>query len=113
MTNEELCKALRKPWFTNGCEKYQLEAADQIEALVKERGEWHILWREALTAGYAMKDRAEAAEAKLAKAVEALGIARVHVANNEQGWSVSRGAARDDLTLVDATLAEIKGESHE
>lgn len=37
MTDEELIAELRKPWFTNGCERYQLDAADRIEALVKER----------------------------------------------------------------------------
>ena len=36
MTDEELIKALREPWFTNGCERYQLDAADRIEALVAE-----------------------------------------------------------------------------
>ena len=49
--------------------------------------------------------RAEAAEAKVEKLRGALQIARVHVANNAEGWSVSRGAARDDLTIVDAALA--------
>lgn len=39
MTDEELIAELRKPWFTNGCERYQLDAADRIEALVKERDE--------------------------------------------------------------------------
>lgn len=49
-------------------------------------------------------------EAKLAKAVEALLLARVHVANNEQGWSVGRASARFDLEIINATLAEIEGE---
>lgn len=35
MTDEELIAELRKPWFTNGCERYQLDAADRIEALVE------------------------------------------------------------------------------
>ena len=46
---------------------------------------------------------------KLAKAVEALLLARVHVANNEQGWSVGRASARSDLKIINATLAEIEG----
>jgi chromosome segregation ATPase len=50
------------------------------------------------------------AEAKLAKAVEALLLARVHVANNEQGWSVGRASARSDLEIINATLAAIEGE---
>ncbi len=33
---DELVKRLREPWFTNGCEHYQLEAADRIEALTAE-----------------------------------------------------------------------------
>ncbi|XAI95316.1 hypothetical protein [Nostoc phage Nsp-JY18] len=46
-----------------------------------------------------------AAEAEVEKLRGALMVARVHVANNAEGWSVSRGAARDDLTIVDAALA--------
>ena len=45
----------------------------------------------------------------LAKAVEALQIARVHVANNAEGWSVSRAPSRDDLTVVDLVLAALTG----
>lgn len=33
MTDEELIARLREPWFTNGCERYQRDAADRIEAL--------------------------------------------------------------------------------
>jgi hypothetical protein len=54
--------------------------------------------------------RAERAEAKLSKAVKALLLARVHVANNAQGWSVGRASARSDLKIINATLAEIEGE---
>jgi hypothetical protein len=54
--------------------------------------------------------RAERAEAKLSKAVKALLLARVHVANNEQGWSVGRASARSDLKIINATLAEVEGE---
>ena len=46
---------------------------------------------------------------KLAKAVEALQIARVHVANNAEGWSVSRAPSRDDLTIVDSILSALTG----
>ena len=53
--------------------------------------------------------RAERAEAKLSKAVKALLLARVHVANNEQGWSVGRASARSDLKIINATLAGIEG----
>ncbi len=28
-----LVERLRQPWFTHGCEQYQLEAADRIEGL--------------------------------------------------------------------------------
>ena len=31
--SDELVERLREPWFTNGCERYQLDAADRIEAL--------------------------------------------------------------------------------
>lgn len=33
--SEDIVKRLRDPWFTNGCEAYQLEAADEIERLRK------------------------------------------------------------------------------
>jgi hypothetical protein len=36
MTDEELVARLREPWFTNGCERYQLDAADRIEDLAKQ-----------------------------------------------------------------------------
>jgi hypothetical protein len=49
-------------------------------------------------------------EARLGKVVEGLLLARVHVANNEQGWSVGRASARYDLKIINATLAEIEGE---
>ena len=47
-----------------------------------------------------------ASDAKVAKILEALKVARAHVANNADGWSVSRGAARVDLTIVDAAITE-------
>lgn len=58
--------------------------------------------------------KAQAAEIErlrgdLAKAVEALQIARVHVANNAEGWSVSRAPSRDDLTIVDSILSVLTG----
>jgi hypothetical protein len=56
-------------------------------------------------------DYIEQLNAKLAKALEALEIARVHVANNAQGWSVSRAPSRDDLTIVDSAIAELKGQN--
>ena len=57
----------------------------------------------------AMERKLEAARADTKKAVEALLLARVHVANNEQGWSVGRASARSDLKIINATLAEIEG----
>ncbi len=73
---------------------------------------------EALTAKVKLMDdldvingeKIEALTAKLAKAVEGLLLARVHVANNEQGWSVGRASARSDLKIINALLAEIEGE---
>lgn len=89
MTDEELIAELREWSF--------YDAADRIEALV-----------ERLTAAERDAQEAEAlANEALARAERleaALRVARVHVANNAEGWSVSRGAARDDLTIVDAAL---------
>lgn len=33
---KDIVHRLRDPWFTNGCEAYQLEAADMIDALRAE-----------------------------------------------------------------------------
>jgi hypothetical protein len=55
-------------------------------------------------------EQLETARADTKKAVKALLLARVHVANNEQGWSVGRASARSDLEIINATLAEVEGE---
>ena len=55
-------------------------------------------------------EQLETARADTKKAVKALLLARVHVANNEQGWSVGRASARSDLKIINATLAEVEGE---
>jgi hypothetical protein len=52
-------------------------------------------------------DRIEELEHDLKEAVRALQIARVHVANNECGWSVSRTAARFDLGVIDHIMEKI------
>lgn len=92
---------------------YRCEIADAIKSLRA-----HLARREEMH-DCAMKERDDATlyadeQKARAKALEdALRAARVHVANNAQGWSVGRGASRDDLALVDATLAKIKGADHE
>jgi hypothetical protein len=96
----------------------QLEAARQdakeaeayAEELEKERDRWREIANNEAVEGEANRNAGLALEAKLAKAVEALLLARVHVANNEQGWSVGRASARSDLKIINATLAEIEGE---
>ena len=122
MSNEELCKALRKPWFTNGCEQYQLEAADQIEALVKERDEARdaaVVWQEEFVE---MNERWANTEIRLTKAVEALreisaeASVRVEVKKRGsishkklyKGW---RKIATDRIDIARAVLAEIGGEA--
>jgi chromosome segregation ATPase len=95
-----------------------------VAELERERDEWKASWQEVLTAGYEIKAKLATCEEigrafekdagqlrdKLAKVVEALLLARVHVANNEQGWSVGRASARSDLEIINAKLAEIEGE---
>jgi hypothetical protein len=88
------------------CNLYAIDAhriADRIEQLERERSEWQASWQEVLTAGYAMKARAEAAEAKLAKAVEAFDML---VRDCEADYPPSHGAIKH---FAIATLAEIKG----
>ena len=63
-------------------------------------------------------DRIEALEAKLAKAVEALERAKASIENGGGGGVVDvvwlDGPCPETLCdFIDATLAEIKGESHE
>lgn len=52
-------------------------------------------------------DRIEELERDLKEAVRALQIARVHVVNNECGWSVKREAARFDLGVIDHIMEKI------
>ena len=79
--------------------------------LVKRLRDEHLAMtrNEAAAAIKALTEQLEAARADTKKAVEALLLARVHVANNEQGWSVGRASARSDLKIIDATLAGIEG----
>jgi chromosome segregation ATPase len=80
------------------------EAKDEIAECHEEAMSWVERW------GAALKGQRESDE-KLTKALEALEIARVHVANNAQGWSVSRAPSRDDLTIVDSAIAELRGQN--
>lgn len=52
-----------------------------------------------------MNDEITRLQARVKVLEDALWIAQAHVANNAQGWSVGRGASRDDLAIVDAALA--------
>ena len=101
MTDAELIARLRSNIFGTGT---TMLAADRIEALIKERDEADDLAKAAFADGASNNIRlAETSyrvkwlEAKLAKAVEALQ------------WCAMYGDG--DVAL--ATLAEIKGESHE
>lgn len=115
MTDDELIALLRD--CSSDEAMWSRQAADRIEALVKENNDFKRRCINAEAAILPLVDeheqdeaRAEAAEAKVEKLVEALRLARVHVANNAQGWSVSRAPSRADLTIIDAALAEIEGD---
>jgi hypothetical protein len=54
-----------------------------------------------------LQARTEQLERDLKEAVRALQIARVHVVNNECGWSVKREAARFDLGVIDHIMEKI------
>jgi len=108
MTDEELIARLQIPkgWPTLGN-----AAADRIEALIAERddalGEWDkaiVLADKAAALMNKMDTRRIAAEAKLAKAVEALELIVV-----DNTW----GLEHQTYMKCRTTLAEIKGESHE
>lgn len=61
-------------------------------------------WAEAMREA-ASPDQTTRLQARVKVLDDALWVAQAHVANNAQGWSVGRGASRDDLAIVDAALA--------
>jgi hypothetical protein len=108
MSDTELIARLRDaPADGLGTENLCLEAADRIEALTKERDEADDLAKAAFADGASNNIRlAETSyrvkwlEAKLAKAVEALGLIVV-----DNTW----GLEHETYMKCRATLAEIKG----
>lgn len=109
-TNEALVKERDEAIRRRDAWKSKAEGYDAVRKALREKvgAPWPPNLSRALWAGIAAdeKNRAEAAEAEVEKLREALQIARVHVANNAEGWSVSRAAARVDLTIVDAAITE-------
>lgn len=95
MTDEELIAELRKPWFTNGCERYQLDAADRIEAL---KTALRLVQTDGLHIKHAR--RAERLEARLAAAVGVLEF-------------YARSERDDAGLLAETVLAKIKGADHD
>jgi hypothetical protein len=90
------------------CDRIGTQAVRDLEVRLAKAHEKEIaVWSENYAA---LERKLEAARADTKKAVEALLLACVHVANNEQGWSVGRASARSDLKIINATLAEIEGE---
>ena len=83
------------------------ELKSRIEALIAERDDAERREMAAGDKAVEYLDRAEAAEAKLAKAVE--GLEDI-VKDCEADYPPSHGAIK---YFARATLAEIKGESHE
>jgi hypothetical protein len=128
MSDEELVKRLRDD--VNGEHDMTphgadcLQAADRIEALIAENAHLERVVKDISDEADLAEQEAcmvendfikadkeiDALKAKLAAAVEGLLLARVHVANNEQGWSVGRASARSDLKIINALLAEMEGE---
>ena len=118
MTDKELTARLRLPWPKDGSgDEVTLpiwvliltaEAADRIEALTKERDSLLAGHRALNIGGARLQDRAEAAEAKLTKAVEAW----IKV-NQHEGVIVECHGddAANTWNALCATLAEIKGET--
>jgi hypothetical protein len=118
MTDEELCKALRSALWGQG-HHINIKAADRIEALTAERDAWKDQHAAEALGLHVQMQRAEAAEAKLAKALEALRKLH-HAVCGETGFAacvrLDSGLAypwpaldeADEMTR--ATLAEIEGE---
>lgn len=101
MTDAELIARLRKGWHTG------IEAADRIKALIFEVSTIRKACSDLSKQHIAEWNRAEAAEAKLVKAVEALDML---VRDCEADYPPSHGAIK---YFAIATLADIKGENHE
>ena len=121
MTDEQLIARLRDaPADGLGTENLCLDAADRIEALIAERDEADDLAKAAFADGASNNIRlAETSyrvkwlEAKLAKAVEGLEFYATQDVIYPHVGKVTYTGYDDDGRLARATLAEIKGESHE
>jgi chromosome segregation ATPase len=59
----DLVKRLRDPWFTNGCEKYQHEAAARIEQLERELAEARQREEDAVSQHDTLRDQRDAEKA--------------------------------------------------
>jgi thiamine pyrophosphate-dependent acetolactate synthase large subunit-like protein len=111
MTDEELIKALRDADAYNRKhyvrDPLHTDAADRIEQLVAEVKEWHsesLAWIEKW--GLAVKDR-NTAEAKLAKAVEALRY-MTHPKLDESGKLLVWMNEKEMRKAAKAVLAELE-----
>jgi hypothetical protein len=114
MTDEELCKRLRDyEEFEHGrdgqivCQKSEIavEAADRIEALTAERGALKQIAADHVLQELEQAARADKAEAKLAKAVEALREALYFLRPTESDMEKKAGIYR-----IVTTLEEIEGD---
>lgn len=110
MTDKELCKRLREgaTWDDD------VAAADRIEALTEARDTMSHLWAKEAAAKQVALGRIEALTAKLA-AAEA-GLLAIAKRDEQMIWGEDyevEEAFKDMRDIALATLAEIKGESHE
>ena len=118
MTDEELIERLRD-WPYQG-ETMANAAADRIEALTSERDRWKDACRSAsrdlnivVPDNDRLKSERDAAEAKLAKAVEALEFLEIAATGSGVPHPKERELLHDCIRKARATIAEIKGESHD
>lgn len=101
MDDAELVRQLRLPWFTNGCEMLQRQAADRIEALIAERD----AARDAALEEAAKVAEGHASELK-PKAM------KYRKRGDEMGEAVFDSAISEAISIAAAILA-LKGKSHE
>ena len=105
MTDETCCGACGYPIHAtkeSACD-WCRQSADRIEALTVERDAWKGQHAAEALGLHVQMQRAEAAEAKLAKAVEALEVIR-----DRQYYRMGPGITAQ--VIARATLAEIEGE---
>ena len=120
--SDELVERLREPWFTNGCERYQLDAADRIEQLERELSISRMA-QVVMDNGVAEAERMQAQNMRLSGMCYNLTAERDRLRVGIEYILDGYGLAGPDYRfpygeeeadwITDHLIAALKGESHE